>query len=109
MLMSEGRPWSSSVKASSPPAEAPIPAMGNDSSSVGLSTRILTRFRIVDSIERERFFPSRARARLFLAGLRSSSFCANRQTLEDISHCKLGLVEYKRATPRPIQRRLKVD
>src|SRR4029077_9346669 len=98
MLMSEGSSRRSCVKASSPPAEAPMPTIGNDSSIVGLSAMTFACFRFADFVGRERRFPSGASARLFLAGLLSASFWANRQTLENYSHCRLGLVEYKRAT-----------
>src|SRR5207249_2415021 len=83
-LTSEGSSRSSCVKASSPPAEAPIPTMGNESSRACSSTGTSALFRFVDSAGRETCLPMRAC--LFFTGLRSASLCANQQTLEDNSH-----------------------
>src|SRR5436309_6086703 len=86
MLTSEGSSRRSCVKASSPPAEAPIPTMGNDSSRACSSMGTSAVFRFVDSAGRETCLLMRAPACLFFTGLRSASLCANQQTLEDNSH-----------------------
>src|SRR2546426_12088022 len=98
MCRSEGRFWSRSVKASSPPAEAPTPTIGNESSRARSLTRTSAVFRVVDSTGRGTRFPLRARACLFFTRLCSASFWANRQTLEDNSRNGLGFGEYKRTT-----------
>src|SRR2546421_13080284 len=107
MLMSDGSAWSTCVKASSPPAEAPIPTIRKDSSRFRSSTRAFTPFRVADFTGREPCFPPRASACLFLTGLRSASFWANRQTLEDNSRRRLGPAEYKGTSPLLVQWRFK--
>src|SRR5689334_18480303 len=96
--MSGGSSWSSCEKASSPPAEAPIPTIGNDSSRIRLAAGASPLFRVADAWGRETRFPTRVLACLLLSGPRLASVWANRQTLEDISLGGIGLAEYKRTT-----------
>src|SRR5438876_5878692 len=98
MLIVEGSSWSSCVKASSPPAEAPTPAIENESSRVRSPTRISAAFRVVESTGREARLPSRATACLFFTRLRSTSLWANRERLEENSRSRRGLSAYKRTT-----------